>query len=168
MPKKEGKDNKCMYLETIPKEEDTYRFLVAQTSTQSSRGDSDDRSSTRSVVSRFPRVPSFNSGIFSRGRPVSPVLHIGSAGSESIPSTNGNRSTSNEKHCSTCQCWRQTTSTQANLDIPPPTPSTPTSPSSFRSVFPGVLLYVPEANEIHASRPSSSPSMSSLPYYRDM
>ena len=154
-----------MCLETTL-EEDTYCFLVAQTSTQSSKGDSDDRSSTRSVVSRFPRVPSFNSGIFSRGRPVSPVSHIGSAGSESIPSTNGNHSTLNEKHCSTCQCWRQTTSTQANLDVPPPTPSTPTSPS-FRSVFPGVLLYVPEANETHASGPRSSLSTSNLPYYRD-
>lgn len=136
----------------------------AHTSTQSSGGEYDDHSSTKSIATRFPRLPSFNASLFSRGRPTSPISHAGSGGSELLsPPVADEHESQNGKHCATCQCWGHTNSTQPSLDLPPPTPTTPSSPS-FRSVFPGVLVYVPEEERVDGPAMSST---TSLPYYRD-
>jgi hypothetical protein len=94
--------------------------LTAQTSTRIS---SDDNSSTRSIIARLPRVPSFNSSLFFRERdratsPVSsPVLDISSFSPPVPPIPLGAEYAFSEgftgKHCPTCQCRRHTTSTQS-------------------------------------------------------
>jgi hypothetical protein len=153
---------------------------TSPTSTRASSQFSDDQSSSKSVVSRFPRVPSFNSNFFSRERPPSPssVSPTQSSGGSAVAPNAGplapNSTTlapsgtqaSTYRHCSTCQCWRHTTSTQLSLDIPPSPVATSPPPSLFKTVSPGVLLYVPE--EPHANGPPPSPTGSSVySYYRE-
>ncbi|KAG8761455.1 hypothetical protein FRC14_003868 [Serendipita sp. 396] len=129
--------------------------------------------SAKSIVSRFPGVPSFSGGFFrDRERSSSPASSARST-VPSVPSS-GNYSApeaSDGKHCPTCQCRRHTALT--NISLGPSTPVSPTTssppPSPFRQVFPGVLLYAPEGQ----TRPAPiyyeppSPSSSIFTYYRD-
>jgi hypothetical protein len=116
-------------------------------------------------VSRFPRVPSLNTNIFSREkeRPPSPTSTMLS-NPLSSPTSDVVGSNPDNRHCPTCQCWRHTTNTQASIDSAPGISSSP-PPSPFRAVFPGVLLYVPEERQ-NNHRPTSA-SSSLYQYYRE-
>ena len=156
----------------------TDHVATAPTSTQTSTQLSDDGSSSKSVVSRFPR-PSFNSNFFSREQPSSPssvAPSQSSGGSAVAPNAgllalnstalvpNGSQA-STSRHCQTCQCWRHTTSTQS-LDFPPSPVAVSPPPSLFKTVSPGVLLYSPQ--DPHANGPPPSPTASSVySYYRE-
>jgi hypothetical protein len=156
----------------------TDHVVTAPTSTQISSQFSDDGSSSKSVSSRFPRVPSFNSNFFSReplpSPPVAPSQT--SRGSTVAPNasplapnnttSSSSSQASTSQHCPTCQCWRHTTSTQLSLDFPPSPVAVSPPLSPFKAVFPGVLLYVPE--DPHTNGPPPSPTASSVySYYRD-
>lgn len=143
---------------------------ISPTSTQISTQYSDDTSSSKSIVNRFPRVPSFGNSFFSREQPSSPVpladspIHESRRPSLGVVTNSPQVPTTAARHCPTCQCWRHTVSTQASADYNSPNspvgglgPSPP--PSPFKAVFPGVLLYVPE--EPHANGPPS-PTASSI------
>ncbi|PVG03613.1 hypothetical protein CPB86DRAFT_779347 [Serendipita vermifera] len=129
---------------------------------------SSDEHSNKSLVSRFPRVPSLNGNFFSREkeRPPSPTSTMLSRQSNALgsPTSEVVNSNPDNRHCPTCQCWRHTLDTQARPDSPYIISSSP-PPSPFRAVFPGVLLYVPEENQ-NSQRPTSS-SSSIYPYYRE-
>lgn len=147
--------------------------MVAPTATQTSTQFSDDTSSSKSIVPRFPRVPSFNGTFFSRDRPSSPAFTADSPLQESRRPSLGVVTNSPQapvgRHCPTCQCWRHTSSTQNSYDYP--SPSTPAHvsppPSPFKAVFPGVLLYVPEDQHSSARPPSPTASSIYSGYFRD-
>lgn len=144
----------------------------APTTTQNSGSDFDDQASTKSTAPRFPHIPLFRGSMFSRerGRPTSPVSQPPSGGSGpavptlSVPSPSHSHPSVSDRYSPTYQSGPHAVLTQASLDLPPPTPTTPGS--LFKPVHPGVLLYVPEDSDtdVLASPPSST---TSLPYLRN-
>ena len=136
----------------------THGLVSARTSTHSSSGRSTasgDEFSAKNFVGRFPMVPSLTGSLFSRdrGRPATPASIVPSSNG-SIPSNSSiGSSPQAERHCSTCQCWRHTMSTQVSVEV-----TTSQPPSPFRAVFPGVMLYVPKEQTNHPDVPNEQTS----------